>query len=239
MSNKRHKRKSRKLLLITSGVISLLLIAVLIIFGTDYKKYNDFQESNFFGSKDVYSQDQSLFFDNLKVTVTEVEHKAYDYQTIAGCMKLSEKAGALIRANNFVKTPEWETLSFQSGHCMDLADLYENKKILIVHYFLENTSDSPLDLSSYTIKIYGDEKTESTKSENKIISLLAGQSRYDSFVVHHLDKDKNGPFALIVTKDGKQKQIQLELPKLAPFCDASQCNKQVYDRTFNPEDYRL
>lgn len=232
MPEKRKKRNFKKLLLIIGAAVLVLLVLVLIILGVDYKKYSDFQRSSFFGSKDVYSQKQSLYFDDLTVTVTEVEHKAYDYQTSAGCMKLAEEGGALMRANNFVKTPEWEAISFKLEHCNEMSDLYENKKMLIVHYFVENASGSPLDLSPYTIKIYGDEKTESTESENKITTLFAGQSRYDSFVVHHLGKNKNGPFALIVSKDGRQKQIQLELPKMIPFCTAPQCDKQVYDRTY-------
>lgn len=235
----RVKKSKKKVIIILVGIIAVLLVPALTVLGVDYGKYSDFQKSNFFGSKDVYSQNQSLYFDDLKVTVTEVEHKAYDYQTTSGCMKLAEQAGALMRANNFTKTPEWDVLSFQADHCRDLADLYENKKMLVVHYFVENTSASPLDLSSYGIKIYGDEKTESTESENKITTLFASQSRYDSFVVHHLGKDKNGPFALIVSRNGKQKQIQVELPEMAPFCTASQCDKQVYDREFNPSDYGI
>lgn len=228
-STKTKKTNHKKLIL--ASVIAVTGIALLAIggfIGLDYQKFSNHQQSKFFGSKDVYVQGQPLYFDDIKITVTEVEHKNYSYQTNDGCSKLAEKGGALMRANGFVKTPEWEVLSFQLEHCQELADLYENKKMLIVHYFVENTSSQPLDISAYNIKIFGDEKTESTKSENKITTLLANQSRYDSFVIHHLGIDKEGPFALIVSKDGKQKQIQLDLPKIAPFCDLPACKQEAY-----------
>lgn len=227
-----HKKISTKVLLVFLAASVLVLVAGLAVLGIDYNKYRSYQNSQFFGSKDVYAQHQPLYFDNLKFTVTELEHKNYDYQTSAGCMKLAEEAGALMRANRFVKTSEWEIKSFQSEHCSEMADLYENKKMLIVHYFVENTGNTPLDISPYTIKVYGDEKAESTKSENKITTLLANQTRYDAFVIHHLGINEDGPFALIISKDGKQKQIQLNLPEIAPFCDLEVCKQQVYDRKY-------
>lgn len=219
-----------KTLLVFLVILLLILVAGSVLLGVDYNKYRNYQDSRFFGSKDVYAQHQPLYFDDLKLTVTEVEHKHYDYQTSEGCMELSKEAGALMRENGFVKTPEWELKSSQSERCSDMADLYENKKMLIVHYFIENTSDKPLDVSPYTVKVHGNERTESTESENKITTLLANQSRYNSFVIHHLAIDNSGPFALIVSRDGKQKQIKLTLPEIKPFCDLEICKQEVYDR---------
>lgn len=220
----------KKTLLGILSITTLLLVAGLVILVFDYSKYRNSQNSTFFGSKDAYAQNQSLYFDDLKVTVSEVEHKRYDYQTSDSCMKIGQEAGDIYSANGFVETPEWELKVSQSNRCLDMAQLYENNKMLVVHYFVENTSSQPLGISPYTIKVYGDKTTESAKSENKITTLLANQSRYDSFVIHHLGLDKNGPFALIVSKDGKQKQIQLDLPEIEPFCDSEACKQEVYRR---------
>lgn len=222
------KRKRNKIIVF---FIIAIVIAILVTVGLDYNKYNNFKESILFGSKDVYSQDQPLYFEDLKITITRVKNTAYDYQTYYGCYKIAEQAGTLLKSNNFVETPEWHALSNKSSNCIDQANSYQNKKIFIVNYSIKNTSNKPLDISTYKMKIYGDEETESVRPKNKITTLFAGQSRNNSFDIYGLDKKKDGPFAFIVSQHGKQKQILLKLPKLTPFCTNEQCDKQVYDRT--------
>lgn len=210
-------------------VLVVILIAGGLIAGLDYSKYSSHQQSQFFGSKDVYAQDQSLYFDDIKVTVSEVEHMNYSYQTYETCSKISEQAGALMRANDFVKTADWEIKSMHSSHCLELAELYNNKKMVVIHYFVENLQDRPLDISEYSITAHGDEKADSTEPEQKSKTLLASQSQYNAFVIHHVDIKNNGPFALLVSRNGKQKQIQLTLPNIKPFCDSDACQKETYD----------
>lgn len=220
---------SKKLTKILTISLVLVLVGGGIVTGFDYHIYSSHQQSRLFGSKDVYAQDQSLYFDDIKITVSEVEHKNYSYQTYESCEKISKQAGDIMRSNGFVETPEWSVKSMQSSRCLEMAELYNNKKMVVIHYFVENLHDRPLDTSKYTIKAYGDEEAESTESEEKSSTLLAGQSQYNAFVIHHVDIKNDGPFALLVSKNGKQKQIQLTLPDIKPFCDLEACEKENYD----------
>ena len=96
--------------------------------------------------------------------------------------------------------------------CAQAAARFTGMKNVVVHYFVENLTNRPMSIRDYSFRIDGSEIQEGNIPNPQINDLLARQSRYSNFALT-VPKDSQD-FALIVSKKGKQKQINLDLPAL-------------------------
>ncbi len=209
------KKSKKRFKLSLKSIIGVLVVVMLLISGAyiilDYQKFRSFRQSNLFGSKDVYNQKQSLYFDDIKVTVSNVEHKEIVPKiTLESCntnnFKYLGYDGIFGNSEEIVDS----NILAQSQTCMDAYYLRQDYKNIIVHYFIENLQKQPASIGSYTARIEGSNNIQGNNPYPKITDLLASQSRYSNFVlVVPMDADN---LALVITKNGKQKQINLVLP---------------------------
>lgn len=187
--------------------ILIPLILVITIIGTlitvDYSNYYNYKPSRFFGSKDIYEQPQSLFFDGIKVTVTEVE-QIDDTKSEEDCRKDHKGSERF----------DEETQAILNEAFMDcLARAAIPKKTIKVHYFIENLTEENIDLSEFTFKLAGPGEIYNNKPWREQKELLGRQSEYNALVVS-VSENNYGPFSLLVSKDNKQKHVKLVLGKL-------------------------
>ncbi len=203
------KHKSRKYIFPVLVVLASLLVLTIGYVGLDYYQYNNFKQSSLFGSKDVYKQSQSLYFDDIKVTVSEVQNKEISPKRLASdCDKIDIKDIPPISISYNHPISNFNAWNL----CAQTAARFADMKNVIVHYFIENMTNRPMSIRDYSFRIDGSEIQESVTPNTQINDLLARQSRYSNFTLT-VPKDSQD-FALIVSKKGKQKQINLDLPAL-------------------------
>lgn len=185
----------------------VLTIGVGLFVYSDKKRYDSGQQSKFFGSKDVYAQNESLYFDDIKVTVSEVEHKRISDIERDSCAVSKFKNMGF---GNFEVSQE--SAEELSSECMTRYNKNQNYKKLVVHLFFENISNKPISLKDYSFKIEGSEDIEGNNLNPSMEGLLAEQSQYGNFdLIVPMSSDV---FALTVEKLGQKKQINLSLPEI-------------------------
>jgi hypothetical protein len=209
-------RKAKKLLKFALLISGFVLLIGLVVVGLDFNKFRSYQNSKFFGSKDSYSQNQSLYFDDIKVTVTKVEH------TNKWVIATSEQECNKLYPVKMVESSYASIFGGTNRHfdandsgrvdCIKALVPWRTRKNLVVHYFIENLKNEPISIGEFSARIDGSDDIQNNTPNPKITNLLAHQSRYANFWVD-VPMGAND-FALVITKNGQQKQIRLNLPKI-------------------------
>lgn len=207
-----------KILRLTALCSVFALLVMIVLLAIDYKNYKDLMPSRFFGSQDSYSQNQSLYFDDIKVTVSEIEHtRKWVMATSAEeCNTVYPPKLVKLESNIFFTDLDGDGFedvnSYGRRDCIEALDIWKSKKNVVVHYFIENLRSEPISISSYSAKIEGAEGIKDNKPNPRIAVLLANQSRYANFWVEAPINAND--LALVISKDGKKKQIRLTMPDL-------------------------
>lgn len=209
--------KLKKIFRYTFIAVLTLTVFVGVYVAFDYVQYNSFKQSRFFGSKDSYSQSQSLYFDDIKVTVSEVEHtkKWVIADNVEECNTIFPPKFVQSEFARYFGGLDgsYDVNATGRENCIEALDERQSRKNLVVHYFIENLNSNPVDLGDYFFRIGGSEDIDNIGyTSPNIEDLLANQSRYTNIWVE-VPREAND-FALIVSKYDEQKQIQLELPEL-------------------------
>lgn len=208
------------IILIFIFVLSFIFIGSSLFI--DYNNYKIGSRSLLFGTKDTYSQEQTLHFDNLDLFVTEVERRDYKPVDPIDCERLPEKPRDYRPDTDlpgFTEPQKWRDDCFSvydNGNNYEEHVRSKDKINLLVHFFYGNRSDKVIDLNEYGIEAVAN--TDITYKDKKIIKgdMLAQSEEYGVFSLD-IDKDYKGPFNLVVTKDGKKKNIELIIPQKVQY----------------------
>ncbi len=183
--------RSHKLLKQILFIPSLLIIVLGILASFDFLDYKHGNRSHLFGTLDTYTQNQTLKFSDFDIWVTEVER--WDY-----CGKNIADFDSSAYVSIFSNSTAWP-----SG--------IEPKKNLAIHFFYKNVSTKVVSLNGYRFK-----PVASSKIYEKDRNIIGGDVLPDASIYGDISfgitKDYYGPLSLVITKDGKKKNIQLSIP---------------------------
>lgn len=215
-------------------ILSISILAVLVVAGLlatiDFTRYRLGERSVLFGTMDTYSQSQELKIEDLNVRVLDVTLREYTKPKApdeSRCKGLPHYVSTGDR--HFV--PEYRkyiasyeacsaSLSNDKATYDKQNDHYQTKNEIIVKFNYANISDKLIDLRDYKLRlianspleVYGKSKANCTGIAKNLF--LKGYTEERCFAFD-IDKGYNGPLVLRVSKDAKEKIINLDFPTKA------------------------
>lgn len=215
-------------------IIGFLLVAIIIASGLiisfDYLNYRNGNRSMLFGTLDAYSQEQTLKLDKLDFKVNDVSLNNISKPTVVPTAPVQTDCSNVTRS--FIKDTNTGLLFSPYTRCTwalssyeyDLAQYNEqlkraNDKLeLIVEFQYTNISTKPANLKDYSVKLIANttlgEYSEGSKACTGIAKNESFLSNYveKECLLRTVDKGYSGPLAFSVTKNGKEKIINLKIP---------------------------
>lgn len=214
-----HKAKFHGTLKIIVIILLVIVIIAGLIIGFDYKTYKDGNRSYLFGTLNSYNQNQTLRFGDLDLKVSNVELKLYPKPTKPIQSDCSGLVDRMTIRGEQVETPtvaqyacEQELIKYPI-----VLSHYESKNELTIKFEYSNIADQPLNLTDFKIKAIANTSLDPYISPVTACSgmrqavFLKGNTETECISMD-VDKGYTGPLALSVTRDGKEKNIQLAIP---------------------------
>jgi hypothetical protein len=211
--------KPRRTMFFFILLAALLIGGILVLF--EHQVYVNGNQSLLFGTRNTYTKNQTLHFNNLDLKISSVIVKSYPKPTpakSADCQSLFIK-GAW---NGFpYGGSAYSICESNIQYANKVESHYQSKDNLTISFTYNNVSDRPLNLKDYTVKIVAN---TSLADDPDIIydglrpncsglpstEILKGNHQTTCLTMD-IDKGYHGPLTLSVTSHGQEKDINLFL----------------------------